>query len=1295
MRNATQKEIDKFIEYRANHVALVQRIGSVVFGIDISDHDKDKIEADGEELNLFSLRNSMLNGTYHPHKADRAKLKRLVGKHVKSQKHHPEYWDDSITARNFDDENPPQVNAHKMPKRYLLEMVCDWCAVALKLNKPLFNWYNKTCTGENARFLFTDNQKEYIIECISRVASKIKEENLHYPKVEYTAELDSPKIDFGKKLKESKEDIIYSKEFKDWFGDWENDPEHSSKVVDKDGKPLVVYHGSYNEFDTFKSKGMGIHFGTKQASEDRLSNTADIDGDRLDYESLLNKRKEYAKEKGIIYPCFLNIRNPFILKDFGNSNFISSDIYEYLIDYGFPKEEIDGLLYKDGVYLKEYLISKKFDGIFYKNKIEDEGSISYIVFNSNQIKSATDNNGNFSIESDNMYESRSLLDMSTEEVINLVEEPVIYRKSFKEWFGDWENDPKNSSKMVGRNGKPKVFYHGTNKKFDTFSTDMIGSNTGELGWYGKGFYFTTDYLMARHYGSKVLEVYLNIRHPFYIDSNNLRRYKDELELTDLDLYMTDPARIFKNNKKSVKLSELLIKDGYDGIIYSEDGVSWSEVVVFNPNQIKATDNEGFDKESDNIYEKIKSENKLKESKEDKIYSKEFKEWFGDWENDPEHSSKVVDKDGKPLAVYHGSFSLFNSFDPNKGHNVPAIWHADRLSIASHWSNTSDIHRNSKKVSEDFESLKSLVKELESKDTPFEEVVKEISTFTEENFDTKIESFSHYTSLEACKKYNLDPEESEGIYYGYEIIHHNNEMGITGNVRKDLHKYYERLLEYVEDMIKDSTRNSIDSYHSGFLYKNYLNIRKPLIVDAKDEPYYKIKYKGEYYNTESLAMYAKENGYDGVIVKNVYETDYENKKGTDYIVFNPNQIKSATDNNGNFSKESDNMYEKILHKNNKWVVTDHTGKKNLGTYDTKEEAEKRLKQVEYFKHINENEEKVIDTKESSDVESTTVNEKVITSFGGKVPISNKDKDQILKFCKKAVEDGMKPTKYTEEDMSNSANFSSGSIASNAPENTLKVINLGAEKIEEAFVICSLDGQKVEGTYTTDLSKAKEMRNELADTYKTFFKINKVADIPNFENTEEFKESTEKGKTCVFTFGRYQPPTKGHLKVWKKVADTEGDAHYIYTSHTKDKKKNPLDYNTKVGLIESALKENSINAEVVESEAKTIIDVVVDIANKGFTDIIFVGGSDRLNDIVTLIQKYNDVPNKEGNSYHFDTIEGVSAGERDPDSDSLEGVSGTKIRQFALDNDFESFKNNLAFSDESTAKEVMEIIKSNIK
>ena len=627
MRNATQKEIDNFIEYRANHVALVQRIGSVVFGIDISDHDKDKIEANGEELNLFSLRNSMLNGTYHPHKADRAKLKRLVGKHVKSQKHHPEYWDDSITARNFDDENPPQVNAHKMPKRYLLEMVCDWCAVALKLNKPLFNWYNKTCIGENARFLFTDNQKEYIIECISRVASKKKEKNLHYPKIEYTAELDSPKIDFGKKLKESKEDIIYSKEFKDWFGDWENDPEHSSKVVDKDGKPLAVYHGSFSLFDSFDpNKGHNvpaIWHADRLSIASHWSNTSDIhrspkvieefenlkslvkelESKDTPFEEVVKKISDFTEEnfdtkiksdssytsiedckeynldperyEGISYGYNIIYNNG--MESGGNVRKDLHKYYETLMSYvesmvrNSSRDYINyydgGFLYKNYLNIRKPLIvdakhepyhniryrgeyynteslamyakERGYDGVIVKNvyetDYENKKGTDYIVFNPNQIKSATDNNGNFSKESDNMYESRSLLDMSTEEVINLVEEPIIYRKSFKEWFGDWENDPKNSSKMIGRNGKPKVFYHGTNKKFDTFSTDMIGSNTGELGWYGKGFYFTTDYLMARHYGSKVLEVYLNIRHPFYMDSNNLRRYKDELGLTDLDL----------------------------------------------------------------------------------------------------------------------------------------------------------------------------------------------------------------------------------------------------------------------------------------------------------------------------------------------------------------------------------------------------------------------------------------------------------------------------------------------------------------------------------------------------------------------------------------------------------------------------------------------------------------------------------------------------------------------------------------------------------------------------------------
>ena len=163
-------------------------------------------------------------------------------------------------------------------------------------------------------------------------------------------------------------------------------------------------------------------------------------------------------------------------------------------------------------------------------------------------------------------------------------------------------------------------------------------------------------------------------------------------------------------------------------------------------------------------------------------------------------------------------------------------------------------------------------------------------------------------------------------------------------------------------------------------------------------------------------------------------------------------------------------------------------------------------------ISPNQIKSIDNQGTFSLQSSNIYEKVITSFGGKVPISSKDKDQIQKFCKKAVEDGMKPTKYTEEEMGgivNSSNFSSSSIASNTPENPIKVTNLGEEKLEEAYVVCSLDGQVVDGTYTTDLARAKAMRQELADEYHTFFKLMTVQD-----KEEPMEEALEKKKDlCI--------------------------------------------------------------------------------------------------------------------------------------------------------------------------------------
>ena len=204
-------------------------------------------------------------------------------------------------------------------------------------------------------------------------------------------------------------------------------------------------------------------------------------------------------------------------------------------------------------------------------------------------------------------------------------------------------------------------------------------------------------------------------------------------------------------------------------------------------------------------------------------------------------------------------------------------------------------------------------------------------------------------------------------------------------------------------------------------------------------------------------------------------------------------------------------------------------------------------------------------------------------------------------------------------------------------------------------------------------------------------NCVKECEELLGTESMTESVN-GKTVAFTFGRMNVPTIGHLLLLTKLATTTADEHYVYTSHSQDKKKNPLDYATKASLIQTIIKENNLNLDFINTEAKTIIEVAIDMYEKGFKNIIFVGGSDTAEEICTLLNKYNDVPNKDGKSYHFDSITYVVAGIRNPDSDDVDGVSATKVRQFAKDGDFENFSKYLAVKDKHIAKEIYDEVKA---
>ena len=156
--------------------------------------------------------------------------------------------------------------------------------------------------------------------------------------------------------------------------------------------------------------------------------------------------------------------------------------------------------------------------------------------------------------------------------------------AFKEWFGDWENDPEEASQMKDENGEPKVFYHNTNADFFAFNPLYNGSST-DAGWLGDGFYFYGDPSEGQDYGEKKMSVFLNIREPYYASEEENRSLSEQ-----------------NDRSASLEFREERESEGYDGVYFNGD--LRQETVVFSPTQIKsATDNVGtFDASKEDIRE---------------------------------------------------------------------------------------------------------------------------------------------------------------------------------------------------------------------------------------------------------------------------------------------------------------------------------------------------------------------------------------------------------------------------------------------------------------------------------------------------------------------------------------------------------------------------------------------------------------------------------------------------------------------------------------------------------------------
>ena len=187
-------------------------------------------------------------------------------------------------------------------------------------------------------------------------------------------------------------------------------------------------------------------------------------------------------------------------------------------------------------------------------------------------------------------------------------------------------------------------------------------------------------------------------------------------------------------------------------------------------------------------------------------------------------------------------------------------------------------------------------------------------------------------------------------------------------------------------------------------------------------------------------------------------------------------------------------------------------------------------------------------------------------------------------------------------------------------------------------------------------------------------------------EEGEDREKSGETVTLVFGRFNPPTVGHEKLLNGAQQVAADGDLrIYPSRSVDPKKNPLDTNQKTELMKKMFPDHADNI-INDESIKTIFDALKVADQDGYSNVKIVVGSDRVAEFDNLAQKYN------GNLYDFEEIDTISAGERDEDAEGVSGMSASKMRKAASENDFETFRQGIPDTlDDNAAKQMMNTVR----
>lgn len=273
----------------------------------------------------------------------------------------------------------------------------------------------------------------------------------------------------------------------------------------------------------------------------------------------------------------------------------------------------------------------------------------------------------------------------------------------------------------------------------------------------------------------------------------------------------------------------------------------------------------------------------------------FKNWFGDWEKEPSSSSKVIDENGEPLVVYHGGPYRFYEFDKSKMGRTTQAESAKRGFFFTDSRSLADLFAE--------DAADGSINEAELIDY----IKRELSIKPDEDIKRFFDAYK-----ESDLAYEEFLEENDG-YSDYDFLRGYVYEYIPTDVEKSSER--ELMVNYILDSIEKeiwsgwfdsgsaiSKKLSSMDIEWGHTEPVFLNLRNPIVDDIKRD-YYN---EGESINPMAPVMdSARRLKRDGVIFTGIYE-EGRHQKEIQYVVFEPNQIKTAVDNNGEFSADNDDI-----------------------------------------------------------------------------------------------------------------------------------------------------------------------------------------------------------------------------------------------------------------------------------------------------------------------------------------------------------------------------------------------------